>query len=266
MLSFKDFILIEDKPPRFAVGKDGDYFYDKYALITFTRNDRREYKVEGKTAGLQSHALKHLKEIDPEFVSNIVMQIKNTLVDYVEKGNHPKNYEFRYFKNERTEVKGDPIKLINLAPYEAVINFLDMVNDKVLLKKDLAPIEEKMKKYLKTLGDKYMEYLANMTKAAVFLDDIHYEEACKQAIRDNGTVCFDVKREGRDIRVFLNFANRFMILRTYGTINTGFQITGTTPDRASVINTFLSRFGRGMQFYKANTLRSLQSFSTPRRR
>ena len=57
MLSFKEY-LSEDV--RFANGKDGDYFYDKFALVTFTRNDKREYKIEGKTAGPQSHACKHL--------------------------------------------------------------------------------------------------------------------------------------------------------------------------------------------------------------
>ena len=261
MLTFKDYILYEaTRPPRFANGKDGDYFYDRFALITFTRNDKREYKVEGKTAGLQSHALKHLSELDAEFVSNIITQIKNTMVKYVEEGNHPKEYEFRYFKSEKIELKGDPLKLINQAPKEAVINFLDMVNDKVMLRKPLAPIEEKMKKFLKTIADKYMEYIMNFMDSAVALDSINYESACVDAIKENSTVYFYVQRNGRDIKVYLNFANRFMILSSNGAVNTGFQLSGTTPTRQSVIKSFLDRF-RGCRFYKPNTLRSLQTFT-----
>ena len=258
MLSFKEY-LSEDV--RFANGKDGDYFYDKFALVTFTRNDKREYKIEGKTAGVQSHACKHLDEIRPDFVNDIITQVKNTLAKYITDENHPKDYEFKYYKDQRTEVRGDPLKLLNQAPREAIINFLDLVNDKVMLRKELAPIEQKMKKYLVAMGEEYLKALNSFMDSAVNIDDIPYEEQAKHDIRTNATICFWVERNGRDIKVYLNFANRFMILRSYNVVNTGFQLSNTTPDRKSVISTFLKRFGTGMRFYKPNTYRVLKSFA-----
>lgn len=246
---------------KFAVGKDGDYFYDKYALVTFTRNDKRDYKVEGKTAGLQSHACKHLSEIRPEFVNNIVTQVKNTLSQYIADANHPKDYEFKYYKDFRTEVRGDPQKLLNQAPREAIINFLDLVNDKVMMRRPLAPIEQKMRKYLSVMGDEYMKAINSFMDSAVNLDEIPYEEQAIHDIRTNATVCFWIERMGRDIKVYLNFANRFMILRSYNVVNTGFQLSNTTPDRRSVIGTFLRRFARDSRFYKQSTYRALKTFT-----
>lgn len=258
MLSFKEYL---SEGVRFAAGKDGDYFYDKFALVTFTRNDKRNYKVEGQTAGLHSHACKHLAEIRPEFVNDIITQVKNTLAKYITDENHPKEYEFRYYSGINTEVKGDPLKLLNQAPREAIINFLDMVNDKVMLNKELAPIEQKMKKYLSAMGTEYLKALNGFMDNAVNIDDIPYENDARQEVRNNATICFWVERNGRDIKVFLNFANRFMILRSYNIVNTGFQLSNTTPDRQSVISTFMRRFGSDMRFYKPNTYRVLKSFT-----
>lgn len=51
--NFTDFLC---EAIKFAKGKDNDYFFHNYAIITFNKGDVSKYKVEGKTAGLWSHA------------------------------------------------------------------------------------------------------------------------------------------------------------------------------------------------------------------
>lgn len=78
--NFTDFLC---EAIKFAKGKDNDYFFHNYAIITFNKGDVSKYKVEGKTAGLWGHACKHLNQIDWPFVQNVVKQVKQTLIQYV---------------------------------------------------------------------------------------------------------------------------------------------------------------------------------------
>lgn len=49
MLSFIEFL---QEKINFAKGRDNDFFYHNYAIITLVKGDINKYKVEGKTAGL----------------------------------------------------------------------------------------------------------------------------------------------------------------------------------------------------------------------
>ena len=131
MFAFKDYLI---EAIRFSKGRDNDFFDNQFAIVTFNKGDINKYKVEGRTAGLWSHACKHLDEIDKQFVDNIVQQVKRTLIDYIEQDNHPKAYEFNYFNNNKKKVSGDPLTLIKQASRASIINFLDLVNDKYQLK------------------------------------------------------------------------------------------------------------------------------------
>ena len=90
MPDFKHYLL---EAIKFKTGKDDDFFFDNYAIVTFGKNDIDKYKVEGRTAGLWSHACKHLDEVDKQFVDNIVAQVKRTMIQYVEDDNHPRTLE-----------------------------------------------------------------------------------------------------------------------------------------------------------------------------
>lgn len=261
MLSFlewKEQSLSEDI--KFAKGKDNDFFYDRKQLLTLKKGDKDQYRVEGRTAGLWSHAIKHLEEVRPEFVANVVKQIKNTLVDYVKSGKAPSDFEVRYFSTETTSKTKEPLKLINKAPQPAIINLLDLINDKAMQKKPLSEIEEKLVKHIKTLADEYARIIENHMKEAVNLDIARDTSTVMKLLNEAKTVSFYTSNQNQEMKVFLNFAERFIIITEPDGVHTGFQISDTQPNVKSVIGTFMSRFGRKMRFRNGNVYRAFSQF------
>lgn len=257
MLSFKEFL---SEQIRFAVGKDDDFFYDRFKIIVFKKGDIKEYRVEGRTAGLWSHACKHLEEVEPEFVAQVISQVKQTIAEYIKSDNHPKDYEFRYFSTLTTSKTKDPLKILGSVPREAVVNFLDLVNDKIYTKKELAPIEKKMVKYLKALGNKYAQFIEKIMDKAESIESSRTTEQAKELIQNSDTISFRVIRKDHEMKMYIDFKHRFLIIRDMGGVHTGFQISDTLPNRKSVISTFMERFGRGLRFENINVYRAFKSF------
>lgn len=223
MISFSDFLF---EAIKFARGKDNDYFFHNYAIITFNKGDVSKYKVEGKTAGLWSHACKHMNQIDWPFVQNVVKQVKQTLIQYVREDNHPRTYEFNMFDRDKKKVDGDPKKLIAKAPYASIINFLDMINDKVQLKQPLAPIEEKCVKFLDVLGDKYGEFIENVIEKCVDIDTNDGDQNKYDAIEKNNYICFGARNDESTVynKIYLDIQGNIMIIKTGPMVNTCYQL------------------------------------------
>lgn len=252
MIGFTEFCRRLSEDVQFVRGRDDDYFYDNFQLITFNRNDVRNYKIEGKTAGIDSHACKHLDEIDSAFVDSVLQQVRNAMVEYIRAGNYPKSYEFNYFdgyfKADKT-ASANPIKAINTAPREAVINFLDLVNDKRLNGKDLAPIEAKMTKFLDTLGAHYDDYIQNLIKNAVSLDSSPYQNEIRNTLNRSPIVKFGVDRSHRDMIIYLDFTNNTICMREMDGVHTCFRVDGTFATRGAFIQTIMRRFGKAWYFH-----------------
>lgn len=260
MLKFTEWSTL-DEAIKFARGKDNDFFYDRKQLLTLKKGDKDQYRVEGRTAGLWSHAIKHLEEVRPEFVANVIKQIKNTLVDYVKSGKAPSDFEVRYFSTENTSKIKEPLKLINKAPQAAVINLLDLINDKAMLKKPLSEIEEKLLKYIKALADEYAGVIEGHIQEATALDGLRDTRAIRDAILKAKTVSFYVSSFDKEMRIYLNFKERFFIITEADGVHTGFQISDTQPNVTSVLKTFMSRFGRKMRFRNYNVYKAFTEFT-----
>lgn len=258
MLSFIEFL---QEKINFAKGRDNDFFYHNYAIITLVKGDINKYKVEGKTAGLWSHACKHLYELDPNYVENIVQQVKNTLIKYVEDDKHPRNYEFKMFSRDKKELSGDPKKLISKAPRASIINFLDLVNDKIMLKKELAPIESKMKKYLESLGDKYGTYIEEIIDKSVDVDQIEREEDKVTALTKERYVSFTVRNTETSIfnKLFFDTKNHIVVIKTNQFVNTCYRVSNSGSTVESFFKTVYDRVMRNAGFQKVSTYRA---FST----
>lgn len=254
MLRFQAFIKSLSEGVQFVPGRDDDYYYDNFQLITFNRNDVRNYKVEGKTAGIESHACKHLDEMDPDFVNSIIQQVRQTMVEYVKNGNYPKSYEFNYFdgyfKMDRSATT-NPIKAINTAPREAVINFLDLVNDKRLNRKELTPIESKMTKYLDALGKRYNEYIQTVIAQAKSLDVSNYPNVIRSLIKDSPIIKFGVthNRGNKDMIIYLDFAHSTICMRETDGVHTCFRVDGSFSSKNAFIQTVMRRFSRAWYFH-----------------
>lgn len=248
---------------KFARGKDNDFLHDSFAIITFNKGDINQYKVEGKTAGLWGHACKHLDEVDKEFVDNVISQVRNTLIDYVEQDNHPKAYEFNYFNDNRRKVAGDPLTLIKRASRASIINFLDLVNDKVQLNDDLSPIESKCVKYLKALGNRYGEHIENLINKAVSIDSLQGDQAKYDALNKQNVISFSIVGLGgnqRPMKIFLDIANDLIVIKTGQYVNTMYKVSYRGSGRRALLSAFNRKVMKNARFDSTSTYRAFNEY------
>jgi len=257
-MNFKD--LLEESI-RFAKGKDDDFYYKNYAIVTFTPGDLKKYKVEGKTAGLWSHACKHLSEIDPGFVNNIIRQVKQTIEKYVEDENHPKNYELNLQDQNGKEVSGSEKTLLSRITNASIINFLDLVNDKYQLRQELTPIEKKMVKFLDALGTKYGEFIENVLKKAVDVDQFKHDEEKENAIKKNRYIAFTVvnNTSGRQQKITLDTKYHILIISTGSTVNTCFQISNSGNSVQGLLRVVKNRIMKHSRCFYNDTTRVISN-------
>ena len=237
---------------RFANAKDVDFYGDiengKETIITFTKDGIANYKEEGKTHGLWSHALKHLVELDSSFVDNVCVQVKGTMIEYLKEGNYPREFEFRYFTNKTVSKTKNPLKLVNTATRESIINFLDMINDKVISREKLAPVEEKMVKYLKTIGDEYAKHIESIRKASVDLDSAKDVREARQMIRDASVFAFSVIIKNFDgdgtheKKFIISVPDRAIVIENNHGVNTCFQISDCMGGKVAVVRKVFERW------------------------
>lgn len=260
MRTFKQYFL---ESLRFAKGKDNDFFGNKFAIITFNKGDINKYKLEGKTAGIWSHACKHLDEIDKSFVDNIVQQVRRTLIDYVEQDNHPKAYEFNYFNDQKKKVAGDPLTLVKQASRASIINFLDLVNDKYQLKDPLAPIEKKMIKYLDALGDKYGSYIEDLISKSTNIDKIDGDANKVDAITNTRVIDFSivglVGREA-EMHIYLDTKQDLIVIKTGPTVNTMYKVNYPGSGKRALLKAFDRKVMKNARFLKQSTYRAFDDY------
>jgi len=271
MLSFSEYcdVLYEEKKSpllggiKFVNGRDDDFFYDKFKIITFNKDDIKDYKLEGRTAGIMSHACKHLIEVNKEFVDNVISQVKNTIIDYLKEGNYPDKFEFNYFTSKTVHVSSSPMKQVNSAPAEAIINFLDLVNDKYILDKKLAPIEQKMVKYLKSLGEEYGKIIKSYMDKATPIETKAEKSEIIKILNTSDIVSFWISEQtarGSDLQVFLNFKNHAIIMKGYSGVHTMFRINNSGTSKKALLETVIKRYTKRWRFYNTNLIPSFNSY------
>lgn len=258
--SFKQYFLESIK---FAKGRDNDFFNNQFAIITFNKGDINKYKVEGRTAGIWSHACKHLDEIDKQFVDNVVQQVRRTLIDYVEQDNHPKAYEFNYFNSDKKPVKGDPLTLVKQASRASIINFLDLVNDKYQLKDQLSPIEKKMLKYLDALGDKYGSYIESIIGKSTNIDKLSTDQQKYDAFEKQDVINFGIiglLSSERPMTIYLDIKHDYIIIKTGEFVNTMYKVNYKGSGRQALLNAFNKKVMKNARFANQSTYRAFSNY------
>lgn len=246
---------------QFAKGRDNDFVADSYAIITFNKGDIKDYKIEGKTAGLWSHACKHLDEIDKQFVDNIVQQVRNLMIEYIDQDNHPKSYEFNYYNGSKRVVKGDPETLAKRATRASIINFLDLVNDKVILQRKLAPIEAKCVKYLKALGRRYGQLLADTVHKAFDIDAVRGVDKKRLELNRQPIVGFEIdhsKINGK-VMIYLDVKNELIIIKTDDEYNTMYRVNYQGSGRIAMYKAFDRKVMKSARFKDYQTGQAFNS-------
>ncbi len=198
MLSFVDYL---NEALEFAKAHDIDYLMNR-SIITFAKGDKQKYKVFGKTAGRDTHAYKHLSKIDKTFIEQIVSQVRQKMLKYVsdmaetKPEDVPDYYQVNLYKHDGTPMKGDPISLVNKVQFSAIINYLDFINDKVILDEELTPFEQSLVSFIEQLGEHYEKLVQQVIDKCVSIDGMKTVDDRIKALLNEEAFSFHYRSTG----------------------------------------------------------------------
>lgn len=257
---------------KFVNGKDDDYFYKKFGLITVTKQGAKQYKLTPgkKTAGLAGHAAKHLIEIDREFVSQMFYKIKGLLIDAAKRGDD-ENIISVYKDGRRGPMKGDVVEYIKRAPFFSVANTLDMINDKIELNQPLSDLEQQIAVYMEKMANHYGRYIETAIKNAIDLDKVEKQEDVEKLLGGNGVVSFDAEcfKNAEDERgiyqtIYVDLEKQVVIFTSRRGVHSAYRIGASLTDPKEVdklgkkefIIRFVNKFRATTRFLNLRTMRA----------
>ncbi len=136
--------------------------------LIFTPEDEEgyPYKIDERTHGLESHAIKHLYEFKPKIFSDYIEKSRDILMPYIDE--QMKILDNRgYIIDDVTEY--EDIEEMN--PYY-IINALDFINDKTYNNEELTEVEEKLiKLVISPITDEYWRLINFIFKNAIRVQD-----------------------------------------------------------------------------------------------
>ena len=256
---------------KFVKGKDDDYFYKKFGLITVTKQGAKQYKLTPgkKTAGLAGHAAKHLIEIDREYMANIIYKIKGLLLQHAKDDNAVINV---YKDGRRGPMKGDVETYIKKAPFFSIANTLDMVNDKRELGEPLEPIEQEIAVYLDKIANRYGHYIEQAISKADNLDKITDQAKVEERLRGDGVVCFEAEcfkheedESGVYQTIYIDLDAQTVIFASRKGVHSAYRLGASLQDAKEVekmskdefLSKFVHKFQKTTRFLNLRTMRAL---------
>ena len=209
MISFKEFILNEASF-KFSKGKDQDYTVDPSRVLVFSEKEPENYEVIGKTHGQMSHAIKHLLEFEPEFVSKIVSKAKYKIEQFI--NNNPS-----YFCKIWDEIRGfseySGLEALRKSNNLTILNTLDVLNDKNQSKIQLLPIENKLKPLAYDLEKKYNQIISSKIDNAVDLNKNLSKEKLVSLIKTSDIITFKAESSiAPNLDVWIDFTDQSFII------------------------------------------------------
>ena len=163
----KTFIQFLTEKIAFKKARDQDYTVHPDTILFFSEEDVRTYVENGKTHGVQSHAIKHLAEFNPEMVKTEVGAARGIIQEFIK--NNKIDFCALYIKGKGFK-KLNPLQAITQANDGAIMNTMDMINDKYQNKKKLAPIENALYKIIRKLEREYIREIEFRINKSVDLD------------------------------------------------------------------------------------------------
>lgn len=237
----KSFLKYIEEAIQFQKGKDQDYLSGLYTVIFFSQSGPNEYKQTGKTHGIESHALKHLKEFKPSVVTQLLGETKDIIKKSVKDGTC--KFVGLYKRNGKW-LSTDVDEIFTRVSDKALINTLDVINDKVIKKDHLLPIEQKLNGILTKFEEVYQKEIELRLKKAYDLSTLKTEEEIKNVISKNPIIKFDGSDKGVEKVYCLGMKDSAMIiLSDNGTVRTMYKITKNPVPRKDVISTFFRKMG-----------------------
>ena len=229
---------------KFQKGRDQDYTNDPYEVLVFSEEAPDNYEVEGKTHGQMSHAIKHLKEFEPDFVNGIIGKVKTTLKKKLEEKPH---WFCKVWNNLRGFGKKSGVEAIDDASIDAVLNTLDLINDKNQMKEGLLKLDASIKPFAVELEHKYNEIISKKLDKAVDLNKLTLKGAAfVKKIKKSQVVQFDCNGTGGGkFSVVLDFSDQSLIIgkrdnKDMSVVNTMYRFN-SSGSKSAVVDAFFKK-------------------------
>lgn len=230
---------------RFQKGKDQDYTSDPYEVLVFSEKAPDNYEVEGKTHGQMSHAIKHLKEFEPEFVKSVVTKVKNTLKAKLKEKPH---WFCKVWHNAHGFEKESGIEAIEAASIDAVLNTLDLINDKNQMRETLLKLDSSIRPFAVELENEYNNIITKKIDKAVDLNKTTLKgDALVKKIKKSSVIQFDCNgKGGGNFTVVLDFTDQSLIIgkrsnEDINAVNTMYRFNDSGTTKPAVVSAFFKK-------------------------
>jgi hypothetical protein len=222
----------------FLRGKDVDFTVDDKYVLCFDEKDKDTYKPTGdSTHGAASHSLKHLAEFDPQTMRNVTSAALAAAVEFIK--SNPDH--FCGILNTKGSFVATGNSVLSKIDVYIIGNTMDLINDKILTKKTLLPIEKKIAEFTKKIEKRYVDLIDSKIDKAIDLDSIKEEELVN-AIKNAKIIKFD-GFQGTMKQIYLDFTDNSIIITTPEPekIRTMFSFDRDASSKKDIIKNFMGR-------------------------
>lgn len=230
---------------KFQKGKDQDYTSDPYEVLVFSEKAPDNYEVEGKTHGQMSHAIKHLKEFEPDFVKSIVTKVKNTLKTKLKEKPH---WFCKVWHNTKGFEKESGVEAIETASIDAVLNTLDLINDKTQMRENLLKLDSSIRPFAVELENEYNNIITKKIDKAVDLNKTTLKgDTLIKKIKKSSVIQFDCAgKGGGNFTVVLDFTDQSLIIgkrsnEDINAVNTMYRFNDSGTTKPAVVTAFFKK-------------------------
>jgi hypothetical protein len=199
----------------FVNSYDQDY-PQKGSVLVFNKDEI--YVPDGDIHGLASHAIKHLIEFESGPVGDICKKIINQIRD-------PQNSLFKnvYLKSGNEVFKFNSVEVKRQLNTSIILNTLDLVNDKIMNKKNISDQEKFFIPYIDNMTSKYAELVNNFKKD--YIEMPNEKMGFKPSNSEIEKIGFEVKSKGQDRYYILKLKNKaILVLDSNGDELTYFKV------------------------------------------
>lgn len=233
----KSFIEYLEEKIQFAYGRDQDYTVDPKTIIFFSEDDIKTYVENGKTHGVQSHAIKHLVEFLPNEVKQLVGQARQIIKTFIEKG----SVKFcGLYLRDRSFKDTNPLNVVTQAKDGAILNTLDMINDKQVNKRQLLSVESSLySKVIKSFEKQYEKEIQKRISKAIDLDKAT-EQGIYDAIDGTNVIKFTGTQNNGKYTWYLDLKDNAVVMESGDMIRTMYKYNKPGIGRQTILN-FLSK-------------------------
>lgn len=253
MITFIEFLT---EKIAFAKARDQDYTVHPDTILFFSEEDIKTYVENGKTHGVQSHAIKHLSEFNPSMVKTEIGNARGILLNFLK--TNKLDFCGLYTKNKGFK-KLDPLLAITQANDGAIMNTMDMINDKYQNKKKLLPIENSLYKIIRKLEKEYIKEIEFRINNSTDLDKYDSVENVLSAIESSRIIKFNGFSKVAQT-YYLDFKTNSIVISTPDFVRTMYVYDMPGQGYKQVINNFMRKM-KNVQYdssYVAQAFRSIK--------